>query len=496
MSNRSPFSALRWLSLVLILCGVALFILQLGRFSRLWSYFPPGLTIAGIPVGGMNRQQAAERILETYSHPVELQYQKAIIHMSPSIAGFNLDMESMLAAAEQERTRQPFWTAFWGFLWGQTGNQTDIPLVATVSETRLRTYLSNEISARYNRPPTPAMPVVGTVNFEPGTPGTSLEIDRSIRLIEAALRSTTNRVVELPLQQTTPPHPAFQNLEVLLKQTIDLINFDGLAGVYLVDMQNSQEIDFIYQAGTIRTIPPDLAFSASSTIKIPVMISVFRRMGENPDPEVITQTEQMIGKSSNPPADWLMENVIDKIRGPLIVTEDLRALGLQNTFLAGYFFRGAPLLQRYQTPANTRPDLTTEPDPYSQTTPTEIGTILSDLYQCAQYGGGTLIAVFPGEITQTKCKQMIDILVMDHNAVLIQAGIPDGTRLAHKHGWVTDAFGVMHDMSDAGIVYTPGGNYVLAIFLYHPNQLVWESASKLVADLSKAVYNFYNLPKP
>ncbi len=49
-------------------------------------------------------------------------------------------------------------------------------------------------------------------------------------------------------------------------------------------------------------------------------------------------------------------------------------------------------------------------------------------------------------------------------------------------------------MSDAALVYTPGGNYILTIYLYHPTQLVWDTASKLVSDLSKAVYNFYNLP--
>jgi hypothetical protein len=78
---------------------------------------------------------------------------------------------------------------------------------------------------------------------------------------------------------------------------------------------------------------------------------------------------------------------------------------------------------------------------------------------------------------------------------LIQAGVPDGTVVAHKHGWVIDPYGVMHDMSDASIVFTPGGNYVLVIFLYHPNQVIWDSASKLFSDLSRAVYNYYNLPQ-
>ncbi|MGE5224461.1 MAG: serine hydrolase [Omnitrophica WOR_2 bacterium] len=494
MRNRNPFSALRWFSLAFILIGVILFTLQLVRFSRIWAYFPPGLTIGGIPVGQLDRQQAAQRLLEVYSMPIELHYNDAVIQMSPSVVGFELDMESMLAAADLERVQKPFWSAFWEFLWSQSGDKTDIPLKVSYSNERLTNFLETEIASRYDHPPVPALPIVGTINFRPGAPGTSLDIPASTQLIDAALQSSANRVVTLPLKTSSPGRPAFQNLEVLLKQTLDLAHFDGLAGIYLVDLQTAQEIHFLSWQGKPVPSTPDMAFTASSTIKIPIMVSVMRRAGDPVSADVTQHLNEMIGKSGNPPADWLMENVLDKIQGPLKVSEDMQALGLQNTFMAGYFALGSPILKVYKTPANERQDLITDPDPYSQTTPSDIGMLLEDIYQCATDGGGALIAVFPGQINQAKCQQMIDTLVLDHNAVLIQAGVPDGTRLAHKHGWVTDAYGVIHDMSDAGIVYTPAGNYILAIYLYHPTQLVWDSASRLVADLSRAVYNFYNIP--
>ncbi len=56
-------------------------------------------------------------------------------------------------------------------------------------------------------------------------------------------------------------------------------------------------------------------------------------------------------------------------RAPLEMSEDLKALGLQNTFMAGYFTFGSPLLDIFETPANTRTDVFTDPDVYSQTTP-------------------------------------------------------------------------------------------------------------------------------
>jgi hypothetical protein len=152
-------------------------------------------------------------------------------------------------------------------------------------------------------------------------------------------------------------------------------------------------------------------------------------------------------------------------------------------------------LANINTPANQRSDINTDPDSYNQTTPSDIGMLLEDIYQCAQDGGGALVAVFPSQINQQICKKMIAFLVKDKIGVLIEAGVPEGTQVAHKHGWVTDApTGVIKNISDAAIVYTPAGNYVLTIFAYHPVQALWESVSGLFAQLSQVVYNYFNFP--
>jgi beta-lactamase class A len=501
MKNRGSFSFLRWISLSLILFAVVLMIFQLIRFSRLWATYPSGLTIAGVAVGNLNRQQAADRLLEIYTLPVEVHYGKNIIQIEPSVIGFNLDLDSMLAAADQERTRVPFWEGFWNYLWGRTTSPANIPLVVNYSTERLRTYLSQEISSRYDQPPIPALPVAGSVNFQPGIQGTALDIDRAILLIDSALRSNRLRTVMLPLQTTSPSRPTIQNLEVLLKQTVlDIYQFDGVIGLYQLDLQTGQEISFIYNNREPVTSPPDVSFTASSTIKIPIMISAFRRLGGNTqtekplDEETIKNLEAMIGQSNNQASDWIMATVMDQFTGPLIVSQDMQELGFENTFLAGYFATGAPLLKVFKTPGNQRTDISTDPDIYSQTTAAEVGQLLVDIYQCAQNGQGTLRAVFAEEITQEECQMMLQNLKKDRTPALIPAGVPDGIEVAHKHGWVSDAFGIIHNMSDAAIVFTKGGDYVLSIFLYHPNQLIYEPANKLVSDLSRAVYNYYNLP--
>lgn len=466
--------------------------MQLVRFSRVRALLPAGLRIAGIPVGGLDRQQAAQRIREVYTLPVELYYNDAVIQLSPSVVDFQLDIEGMLAAAAVERTQTLFWQDFWDFLWSRVTSPAQVPLRSTFSENRLRTYLA-ELGERYDQPAQAAIPVVGTVDFQPGKSGSALDVDVSVVLIDNALRSITDRRVDLPLKRTTPTRPTLKNLEVLLKQTIQVSEFTGLAGVYLLDLQNAQELHFAYQQGQDVPIHPDIAFTASSIIKIPILVSAYRRLGENPDSETQKLIGDMIDLSGNEAADWLMDRVIDSSRGPLLVSEDMEALGLENTFLAGYFSFGSPLLAAFNTPANQRSDINTDPDPYNQTTPSDIGMLLEDIYQCAQSGGGALTVVFPGEITQAKCQAIITYLISNKLSVLLTGGIPDGTQIAHKHGWVSKN-GIINTIGDAGIVYSPGGNYILVIFLYHPQQLIWNSDSKLVSELSRAVYNYYHIP--
>lgn len=482
---------LRLASLAFVVVAVLLLVLQLIRFSQIRSNYPPGMVIAGVPVGGLNQQQTSDRLTQAYSVPVELHYNDAVIQVKPQVVGFELNITAMLAAADLQRTNTPFWTGFWEYLWNEMPVPNEVPLQALISEDRLRSYLTDEIAARYDNPPTAYVPVPGTTNFETGTPGSVLDVERAVILIKDAMSSPSARVVNLSINSVSAPRPSLQNLQILLQQVIDVSEFDGITEIYLLDLQTNQELHFAYQSGQVLT--PDIAFTAASTMKIPIMASVFQKIGEPAPASIVDQMELMIERSENDPADALMEEALDGNLGPLKVTEDMQKLGFENTFLAGYFYPGAPLLYRYTTPANSRTDINLEPDVYNQTTPAEMGALLDDIYQCAQTGGGPFAVVFPGEITQNECKQMITFLTRNKIGVLIEAGLPEGTQVAHKHGWITEGDGLIHTISDAGIIYTTGGNYVLTIYMNHPIQLQFQPANILFADLSRAVYNYFNL---
>ena len=493
MRNRNASVWLRGISILLISIAIILMVVSLVGYSRQRNNYPPGMTIAGVPVGGLDPAAASQRLLEIYTSPVEASYSGAVIQIDPQIVGFTADVDSMMAAADLVRTGGSFWSGFWAYLWNQQPPAAVVPLRATIEENRLRAYLQNEISTRYDVAPLPPQPIPGTTSFAASTPGQILDIDRAIQLIEDALRSPSNRVVALSFQQDVAARPTLESLKVLLQKYIVSTGFDGIISMFVTDLQTGQEIHFALQNGEPVETEPDIAFTASSTMKIPILTAFYVQRGDSPvDAATNAIILNMIKKSENPPADDLMAE-LDPNTGPLVVSQYMKTLGLDNTFLAGFFEPGSPLLQRFLTPANQRADIFTDPDPYNQTTASDMGMLLVDIYQCAETGGGALVAAFPDKMNRDVCGQIINYLVQDKIGVLIEAGVPEGTQVAHKHGWVVDVgTGYMKNISDAGIVYSPGGNFVISIYSYHPIQIVFDKANAMFANLAQAVYNFYN----
>jgi len=318
-----------------------------------------------------------------------------------------------------------------------------------------------------------------------------LDIPQSVTRISTALADPLNREISLVVHGESIPPGNLTDLQTFLKQTLAASGFDGIAEVYLSNLNSGDLLHFAIRDNS--EVPVDIAFSAASTIKIPIMVSTLRRVGEPIPDGVVTLIDRMVVLSENPPADTLMENVIGSTLAPLEVTRDIQErLGLENTFLAGYFYFGAPLLDIYQTPANTRTDINLDPDVYNQTTTSDMGTLLAAIYHCANNQPSLLTDTFAGELTPSKCSYMLDVLARNEIGVLSEAGVPDGTRVAHKHGWTEEADGFLHTVSDAGIVYSPGADFVFMIFLYDSNQLLFDPADAVIAQLVQVIYNYYN----
>ena len=52
--------------------------------------------------------------------------------------------------------------------------------------------------------------------------------------------------------------------------------------------------------------------------------------------------------------------------------------------------------------------------------------------------------------------------------------------------------GLIHNISDAGIVYSPKATYVFVMFFYHPDQLVFDPTNLMASQISNAVYQYFN----
>jgi beta-lactamase class A len=492
--TRPHVRPLRWISLLLILTAITLVSLELNQYVTNQVGFPAGSMIAEVSVGGLDRQQVAGLLSRVYLQPVEVHYNQAVFQIDPSDAGFYLDIEAMLDAAEAGRAPAPFWQGFLDYLWNRPEPPVSVGLAASVDKAILRNFLETQITTRYDQPPRSAAPVPGTPYIKPGVPGTVLDLDQAVSRISTALLSPTQRVVTLTGDEVDPPKPGISDLQVLMQQIIRVSDFRGIAEVYLTDLRTFQNIHFVYQSGANPQPALNIAFSGWSTIKIPIMVSAFRRMADPAPESSMNLLGQMIALSDNTAADLLAQSVIDRYLAPLLVTKDMQTLGLNNTFWGGFFYPGAPLLQLYKTPANQRKDVDTGPDLYDQTTPADLGMLLEDIYQCSQTGGGALTAAFPGEITRNECLEMIALLSEDDIQQLIQAGLPYGTRWAHKHGWANEyQDGLIHTMGDAGIAYTPGGDFVIVVFVNDPVQILWDQVNRMIAYLGKAAYNFFNV---
>lgn len=284
-----------------------------------------------------------------------------------------------------------------------------------------------------------------------------------------------------PTPTAVPTPPPLAYLAAAIEQ--ELAGFRGLSSYVIRDLETGEE--FSYQ--------PDLAISGMSLLKIPILINAYRALDRPPDVEqrkLITQTTSL---SDNFSANLLMQLAAGQPNtyiGADVVTQSMRDLGLYNTFIAVPFY-AEPKPDRpltYLTPANQRTDITTRPDIHRQTTTGDLAKMLEMIYTCAEYGRSPLLTRYPGEITQEECQDMLAMLQLNDLVKLLEAGLPEGTVIAHKLGYVGETYG------DAAIIYSPARTYILVLALYAPGWLEWDIASPLFARISALAYAHFNDP--
>jgi len=227
----------------------------------------------------------------------------------------------------------------------------------------------------------------------------------------------------------------------------------------------------------------DELFHAASTMKVPVMIEVFRqaeqgrfamtdtriispvfrsiiddstfecegyeyiqsRIGQ---PETILKlTEQMIVVSDN-----LATNMLITLCTPEKITATARSLGAKNA----HVLRCVEDIKAYETGLSNR------------ITARDL-VMLHEAIETNRAAG------------EDSCAEMRRILLAQEHNDMIPANLPEGVRVGHKTGAIT---GVRHD---AGIVYASFGTYYLA--LLSDGLKDGDAGVEALAELSRLVYN-------
>jgi beta-lactamase class A len=276
----------------------------------------------------------------------------------------------------------------------------------------------------------------------------------------------------------SPPRPAtpIDSLKARIERRI-AEQHGAIVGIAFHDLQTG---DSLY-------LNADDSFHAASTMKVPVMIELFRRIdvgalrldqgillvnqfgsivdgspysldaGDDSDSSAYKLTgtraplkeliDRMITRSSN-----LATNALIELVRASNANETAHMLGARNIRV----LRGVEDGKAFRAGMN---NTTTARD-------------LAVLLEAIETGRAA---------SRSSCDAMREILLHQEFNEEIPAGLPAGTRVAHKTGWIT---GVLHD---AAVVYPPGRKpYVLVVLTREiPDEKV---ARRLIADLSRMVW--------
>ncbi len=492
--SRSRLPILAALSSAMLLGAVGLFIFELLSFSQRQDRLPAGATVANVAVGNLLPGEAVATWERALSQPVTLWYGDNPINLDPSAIGFRSNNEAMVAQAQAiSATGSENWIRFFNYLLGQEDRSTvNVPLDATYQSNLLEQFLT-DISQRYDRRGGNASYDVQTLTVRSGGGGQQLDIQRALPMVDKALFDPVNRSVTLPLSDTGPSATDLSVLKDLIVAYLDSQGFiyDGqstIASVYIQDLESGEEINLL----------SDVAFSAASTMKVAILIDYYRTLGLAPtDDEAYLMANSLL--CSNNSSSNLIMRIIgggDNIfNGIADVTNTAQYIGARNTFIAAPFVLGTEgqELGSIAPPATTpNPDFNTDPDPYNQITTEDLGTMFNMIYDCAYFGSG-LIAAYPdGEYTQNECRQMLELMSGNHLKHLLEGGLPPGTRVSHKNGWLENVHG------DAGIVFPSNGhNYVIAVFVWEDADFFsYTEAWPLIEGISRAAWNYFSPETP
>jgi beta-lactamase class A len=232
---------------------------------------------------------------------------------------------------------------------------------------------------------------------------------------------------------------------------------------------------------------------------MPIMLNAYINLPDFTEKQQ-TALRNMIVESDNLAANALLAASIggvgteDAIVGAERMSKMLADLGFPETFQYVPFeaqdYIKLMKLKVKAGPARGGKPPYTEAGRYLRTTPREMASLYAEVDRCAR-GEGMLLEKFGDTLTPERCLEMLDRLAENGDKRRMVAGIPEGVRVEHKSGWTEDM------QADVGIVRSPGGDYVVAIYVYRPiaagdAPVPDRIMMSTIAAFSRLVYTYFN----
>jgi hypothetical protein len=440
--------------------------------------FARGSTVAGVDVGGLSLAAARERLRSALTgrpKPLELRAGEASLTLEAEKLGLAAPVDELLAQAGDALA---------------AGEPADVP-AAGVDESVLRTQLA--ILAERAAAPPQIRVISDTETISRSfayTPGTLLDVDAALTRVRAEL-AKPRPAATLALTLTEDPAAPRVDDERLLEEVRAMADeWDGVVGFHLHDLTTGDEV----------RLNDETVFAGASTIKVAIMLNAYINL-----PKFTAKQEfwlgEMIRYSDNISANHLLSAAAGGTGTDLAFTgaeqmSEMLAddLGLENLYL--YIpYEATDYIKQNKIKYMCGPKDPVGPRPYTETgcalraTPFAIAQVYEAIDACAG-GEGVLLEKFEN-LTPKRCQEMLDRLATNTDKTRLVAGLPKGTRAEHKSGWIEDL------QADAGVVRSPGGDYVLAVYVFKKltgDRFMWpdELMAPAVAAFSRLAYTAYN----
>ena len=258
---------------------------------------------------------------------------------------------------------------------------------------------------------------------------------------------------------------------------------ERLASVFVLDLNT----------GDTFSINDGVAFSGMSLTKIPILAAYFQQTDGPLSADQAFLVADTMMCSENITTNQLLEQIGqgDSLRGAQRVTGFMQSLGLNGTFIMRqYVLRDDEPPVGGGTITTSADQISARPDLYNQIVPKDLGWLLASIYQCAADETGLLIERYPNDFDAQKCRRMLHAMDANQIGVFLEAGVPAGTTVIHKHGWIADTHG------DAGLVIGPDGAFVFVAALYGRDWLEFDTSSAVIAELARMTWNAFYPDQP